>query len=125
MHKTLTLLKTNPIIKSYDILDFKSGKDFYYIKAITTLKDDSNPFIREFISSSQYIYAYHWQAKNRNIIIRWDNALHHPNLKTFPHHKHSPGLTESTSMNLEDVLKEISQKININEDLNSGNDHEI
>ena len=46
-------------------------------------------------------------------------------IKTFPHHKHSPELKESTSVNLKDVLKEISQKININEDLNSGNDHEI
>ena len=113
MHKTLTLLKTSPIIKNYDILDFKSGKEFYYIKAKTTLQDDSNLFIREFISSSKYIYAYHWQAKNGHIIMRWDNAPHHPNLETFPHHKHSPELKESTSVNLEDVLKEISQLINI------------
>ena len=45
--------------------------------------------------------------------IRWDNAPHHPNLKIFPHHKHSPELKESTSVNLKDVLKEISQIIDL------------
>jgi len=41
---------------------------------------------------------------------QYDNAPHHPNLKTFPHHKHlhtgEPGSEEST---LEDVLLEIAQ----------------
>ena len=33
-------------------------------------------------------YRYHWQASAGNVILRYDNAPHHPELETFPHHKH-------------------------------------
>jgi len=42
--------------------------------------------------SYDYNYSYHWQNKNGKMIIRWDNDPHHKNLKTYPHHKHSPNL---------------------------------
>jgi hypothetical protein len=33
-------------------------------------------------------YRFHWQTKEGNLIKRWDNARHHPEVKTFPHHLH-------------------------------------
>lgn len=33
-------------------------------------------------------YSFHWQDTNGNIRKRWDNAPHHANLATFPHHVH-------------------------------------
>ena len=33
-------------------------------------------------------YRFHWQNKEGQIIKRWDNARHHPEIKTFPHHLH-------------------------------------
>ena len=33
-------------------------------------------------------YRFHWQNKEGRIIKRWDNARHHPEIKTFPHHLH-------------------------------------
>lgn len=33
-------------------------------------------------------YSFHWQSKDGKLKIRWDNARHHPELKTFPHHMH-------------------------------------
>ncbi len=32
-------------------------------------------------------YVYHYQASDR-LIFRYDNAPHHPEVSTFPHHKH-------------------------------------
>ena len=33
-------------------------------------------------------YNYHYQQGNE-IIFRYDNALHHPGISTFPRHKHT------------------------------------
>ena len=33
-------------------------------------------------------YHFHWQDENRQLVKRWDNAPHHPELETFPCHVH-------------------------------------
>ncbi len=34
-------------------------------------------------------YRYHWQTREGKLLKRWDNARHHPEIKTFPHHMHA------------------------------------
>ncbi|MCF8128560.1 MAG: DUF6516 family protein, partial [Deltaproteobacteria bacterium] len=34
------------------------------------------------------IYRFHWQDRNGVLVKRWDNAPHHPQLETHPHHVH-------------------------------------
>lgn len=33
-------------------------------------------------------YSFHWQDTTGELIKRWDNAAHHPELSTSPHHVH-------------------------------------
>lgn len=33
-------------------------------------------------------YRHHWQSSDGQVIKRWDNAPHHPEIDTFPHHLH-------------------------------------
>lgn len=33
-------------------------------------------------------YRYHYQSSVGELIFRYDNAPHHPEIKTYPHHKH-------------------------------------
>ena len=33
-------------------------------------------------------YRHHWQSHDGQLIKRWDNAPHHPEIDTFPHHLH-------------------------------------
>ena len=33
-------------------------------------------------------YRHHWQSRDGQVIKRWDNAPHHPEIDTFPHHLH-------------------------------------
>jgi hypothetical protein len=33
-------------------------------------------------------YRHHWQDADGNLIRRWDNAPHHKDIATFPHHLH-------------------------------------
>ncbi len=53
-------------------------------------------------------YRYHVMDAKNHLIFRYDNAPHHREISTFPHHKHLPsGLRESTPPRLVDVLAEI------------------
>ncbi len=56
-------------------------------------------------------YGYHLQTRSGSLIIRWDNAWHHREIKTFPHHVHikdEKNVQPSEEMNLEKVLGRIS-----------------
>jgi hypothetical protein len=55
------LLKSSALIKDYEILDFKKGSEFYFLKAKATFTDDSELYMREFVSQNEYLYSYHWQ----------------------------------------------------------------
>ena len=33
-------------------------------------------------------YSFHWQRGDGSLIRRWDNAPHHPEIASFPHHVH-------------------------------------
>jgi hypothetical protein len=47
------------------------------------------------------------------LIKRWDNAAHHQNISSFPHHIHEvseENITESHDISLMEVLKEIERK---------------
>jgi hypothetical protein len=33
-------------------------------------------------------YSFHWQNPEGKLIRRWDNAPHHPEISSFPHHLH-------------------------------------
>lgn len=53
-------------------------------------------------------YSYHYQDGDGNLIFRYDNAPHHPEINTYPHHKHLPdSIVPAASPHLGDVLREI------------------
>jgi len=55
-------------------------------------------------------YAYHYQNAADGLIFRYDNAPHHPEAATFPHHKHTPlGVEEAEPPAFGDILREIDQ----------------
>jgi len=88
-----TILYLEPYIKEISILreETQGFSGLYRIKL--QLKDENMLEIFErFSIKDQTIhvskYSFHWQDKDKNIIKRWDNAPHHKQLKTFPHHKH-------------------------------------
>jgi len=48
---------------------------------------------------------------HNELIVRWDNAPHHPHLKTYPHHKHlQEAIENSMEITLEEVLKYIEKQ---------------
>lgn len=83
--------------------------------------DDSLLEFSEVLSARNMIlvktrYAYHYQDSREQLIFRYDNAPHHPEISTFPHHKHVVNLTNqaetikaATAPHLTDILREIDQ----------------
>lgn len=54
-------------------------------------------------------YSYHFQDKENQLIFRYDNTPHYPNMKTFPNHKHLlDNVIESVKPPLSDVVNEIN-----------------
>ena len=55
-------------------------------------------------------YRYHYMNDEQVMIFRYDNAPHHANVSTFPHHKHDgDNIRESAELSLDQVLLEISR----------------
>lgn len=61
-------------------------------------------------------YAYHYQDASDRLVFRYDNALHHPEIVTHPHHKHVAGVREkpesiepAAAPHLGEVLREIER----------------
>jgi hypothetical protein len=52
-------------------------------------------------------YSYYWLTATNELKIGWDNAPHHTQLSTFPHHKHvgrQNNLQPSSETRLEEVI---------------------
>lgn len=59
-------------------------------------------------------YSYHYQETGGSLVFRYDNAPHHPEIKTHPHHKHigsDENVIAAQSPDLSDVLNEIDEII--------------
>jgi hypothetical protein len=52
--------------------------------------------IREGENINYLGYRYHFQDEKNNLIFRYDNTPHFPELESFPNHKHSPSAVIST-----------------------------
>lgn len=54
-------------------------------------------------------YRYHYMDRHNACLFRYDNAPHHAEVTTFPHHKHKGEIVEtSLEPTLSDVLLEIT-----------------
>ncbi len=61
--------------------------------------------------SGKLKYRYQCMNEQPELIFRYDNAPHHPETQTFPHHKHTAdAVVESHEPTLHDILLEIAQQ---------------
>ncbi len=57
-------------------------------------------------------YRFHYMDKHSNMLFRYDNAPHHREITTFPHHKHLSDKTVAAAIpTLKNILNEISSII--------------
>ncbi len=112
IEESILLLTLSPIIDSFTILKRRETEGAAYIRAKAVITDGSLFEISLYWQLAEdtvqlVAYRFHWQDEKENLIKRWDNAKHHPEVKTFPFHMHAgkeKDVKESTAMELLDVL---------------------
>jgi len=86
-----------------------------FIRLRADLINNDKPHISEAWDEETLIrYAYYWLKQNDELRIGWDNAPHHPEVSTHPHHKHIAAqgkIQSSEEASLEDVLLFIKGKL--------------
>lgn len=89
----LSWIKSVNIIR-YDILTIEED-EFLIYRIRLTLYDGGLLEMSERVVFSKKdgtlrttTYSFHWQNANNELIKRWDNAPHHPEISTYPHHVH-------------------------------------
>ena len=113
IEENILLLTLSPIIESFTILKKRETEGDGFLRAKAVITDGS------FFEISMYwqltednvelvAYRFHWQNEKAELIKRWDNAKHHPEIKTFSFHVHAgkeERVKESDAMDLLDVLR--------------------
>lgn len=81
------------------------------LRLIFYLKDGTNLRVAEqWEGGTLKRYSYYWLTSTNDLKIGWDNAPHHTQLETFPHHKHV-GQQENLQPSEEICLEEVMQVI--------------
>ena len=97
------------IIAKVEELRCEQDVDTEIVNAKILLTDGSNLRISESIVDGQLAaYSYCWLDETNRLIIGWDNAPHHRDIRTFPHHKHirkKTIVTNSKEHSLKEVLR--------------------
>jgi hypothetical protein len=101
------------IITAYRIVSYEQEANSYRIKLQITFVDDSQLFMKEYLfENTERKYSFHWSDRQGNLICRWDDSPHWPNLPTFPHHKHvGTKVLDSRETTLGEVLRKIAEEL--------------
>ena len=115
VNTTLNLLRGHPLVVRVEILSQFAIDEEGYIRLISYFINGSELHLFEYIVKG-YVekYAYHLQDIKGRMILRYDNRPHHPEVETFPHHKHmssNPRPLPSRKPTLNELLAEASRYI--------------
>ena len=109
---------SSPIILSSDIQKhFGPDGKTVYLRGRFLFIDSSMLEIALFVAESHNKlsidkYRYHYSDKHGQMKFRYDNAPHHHEMPSFPHHKHTPNkVIPSKIPTIKDILNEISATI--------------
>jgi Family of unknown function (DUF6516) len=93
---------------------FGPGEETVYLKGQITIIDSStldiSIFATEFAEKLTIDkYRLHYMNDAGQMVFRYDNSPHHPEIASFPYHKHTPSeIIPSNIPSIKDILNEIS-----------------
>lgn len=106
-------LDDHSLVESYVVNDFKNSESALYLNLKLFLVDRTELHVREYVDPEHRKYAFHWQSASGELIARWDNAPHFPDLATFPHHRHGANgeVVESHDISFDEVMVFVKERI--------------
>jgi len=82
-----------PHVIQTDISFDEVSEDECYIRGVVTLRGGFELHIAEYVVTEPEFkrlkYRFHLQTFDSRMVVRWDNAPHHPEVKTYPDHIHT------------------------------------
>jgi uncharacterized protein DUF6516 len=93
---------TDPLVTRFHITRERSTVVDGYLRARLALADGSQLEFSEYMQRSSdgeivvITYSYHWTNADNQLIARWDNTPHFPELPGFPDHMHDGATGEVT-----------------------------
>ena len=109
---------SNPVVLSSNIQKhFGPTNNTVYVKGSIIFIDSSVLDIAIFANKTSTVvsiekYRFQYMDKQGQMLFRYDNAPHHPELSSFPGHKHVGDRTISSSQpGLKDIFNEITTLI--------------
>ena len=112
------LKELEPLISSSQMSIERRSPNRVVLKGMIIFIDGSSLHFLEYVLEEdnrllRVSYRFHYTKQDNSLVFRYDNAPHHPELPTFPHHKHLSGnkVISSSEKSLADVLDEIREII--------------
>ncbi len=87
-------LLTDPLVAEFHIRRERHTLADAHLRVRASLADGSLLEFSEYVERTLdgrmqvMIYSYHWESADGDLLYRWDNTPHFPNLPGFPHHVH-------------------------------------
>ena len=105
-------LRQSPLVRDLEIVEMIDEANVQLLRLRAEIIDGSLLYVREAIFPRTSKYSYHWQTRTGEMLLRWDNAPHHSEISTHPHHKHDgERIGPSARVSIEDVLTELATRL--------------
>ncbi len=109
-------LDGSPFVDRWTMQPERRGRTQGYLRGDAYLVDGSRMHFREYVDVTRSVeratYAYQYMSADQRFIFRYDNTEHHPQIATYPHHKHAgseENVVASPAPTLAEVLDEIGR----------------
>ena len=77
------------IVTGYSVTEYRRYGSAMSFTAKVEFIEGSVLFIKDYLfMDGKRKYSYHWQDKSGHLLSRWDNAPHHREILSYPHHRH-------------------------------------
>jgi len=107
----LKVLRESGIVESSQVRGRIERDEHIYFEIVSQLTDGSRLYVSErWRGEVRLFYAYYWVRDNR-VVAGWNNAPHHRDIPTFPHHAHIGGkVLPWKEADLKEILQHIKEK---------------
>ncbi len=111
---------SDPMVSGLRIIRERATLTDSHLRARLTCTDGSQLEFSEYVQRSSddqinvITYSFHWVDAHGNLVQRWDNTPHFPDLPDFPHHVHTETgdvLGSGQPVSIFVVLDEVAQRM--------------
>jgi hypothetical protein len=108
----IAALRRSPLVRDLEVIEMIEEEGVQFLRARAEVIDGSVLYVREAFFPNHSKYSYHWQTQTGELLLRWDNAPHHPEVPTHPDHKHEGGhIGPSARPSIEEILQELEIRL--------------